>query len=1279
MTTKNMKVQLRRDTASNWTTKNPTLLAGEMGIETDTKKFKFGDGVKTWTQLDYASTDSSATAWGDITGTLANQTDLSAVLDRKLEKTNFIQGSNIILTKNGNDITIAATGEISGGVEWGNVTGTLDAQADLQKQLNEVNKTASGMLPIEETTEYRTYALESGGSNMASGWYSCNKLNPGENGGILTGIYSTVALADTSTEYIELAILEADFVNQTYTCVKFLKEKLDFHTGTTVMLNTPVWVGPNQYVAIKTTAATQAKFVTSGPSDVLRIVYYNTPEIGVTKPFAGGWVNMAISLGCIFEVTSAPILNALPEMKYITDLYKEDHKDDFINSSEVGIAKSSTSVLYIPQKYQAKHAGKVTKLRIPDNQYTSNINISLAVCSYNSTTGKFTRKTPTPLVVAITPSTSEIVLDPALEVEAGDYIGMAGAIAYVNPQNPYRNFISGGNWTSLGTEFDGSFNRGESPQGFNFDLEYTTYFDPQDVYDAVDAIDDKVDQTIEEVDERTIIKDSSYLGNVDLEPITTTWSIGAWAIGRADKATANGKITKVEFDTSVATDTVVLIGAFLPNNDATSSTLQRYIKTTLPANATTLELSTPLEIHAGECVGTNVGNNSLRKYKGSDGSGYYSGGESYSKDPQTIGQTVNFLSSWATAKINTRFTFVAETVVTDYAKENRELINSIIDNPESSSGITVADMNKVMLMGSSLTAAFYSPKGSAWTERVNDFVDVNLMNFGVSGSTSTQNMNALIANGATVEGISYRDIKPTYIMWDNSANGSETGTDALIKYRQMKEIVDSYGAKLLMGSEENWADGYNSYEHTQQAFANEVKVPYSPVGRLDQWAYPRDTAHSSVCPYPVRASGHASYRANACYFAHTEMLGALPINKNIKMFRVRPTYKAGSPTIADLIYDTNIQRLRYWTAISPGASTAGFLPGHIDNYDKADGSYDVPDTTNQGGSSDEVLKIVANKTVTFNKYALIEFILDKVNITKGTFTIKSTNTPTKVYVAKSTNTSQTYTDGYVRSSFVEVPFELNMKGYVEAVLPEDTTHAYQLYDKVKIVVYYSGGDFSLSDPGFSDYDGEKKTYDTEIKYHRRKFGTELLTDVNPSTWTMGGTSRSASLPAPIANYTLYNNTASHAELRAEGDAISYTETLSEGKYRKVAVRVVGQIWNKIATTRFNGTEYESSEYIANTKTDPLGLAAYTNSDYDYGTIRVSLGYMTTSGTPEFKSLISKDLLMLPGWYENYFEADLTPDDTKLTIKIEKKSFVDNSYTNDDKPIFIHHVSVQEIE
>ena len=47
------KFQQRNDTAANWTSANPTLLAGEMGYETDSGKFKFGDGTTAWTSLTY--------------------------------------------------------------------------------------------------------------------------------------------------------------------------------------------------------------------------------------------------------------------------------------------------------------------------------------------------------------------------------------------------------------------------------------------------------------------------------------------------------------------------------------------------------------------------------------------------------------------------------------------------------------------------------------------------------------------------------------------------------------------------------------------------------------------------------------------------------------------------------------------------------------------------------------------------------------------------------------------------------------------------------------------------------------------------------------------------------------------------------------------------------------------------------------------------------------------------------------------------------------------------
>ena len=58
----------RRDTASNWTSNNPTLLAGEWGIESDTKKFKIGDGTTAWQSLDYVPIpDTNRLLTGDLT------------------------------------------------------------------------------------------------------------------------------------------------------------------------------------------------------------------------------------------------------------------------------------------------------------------------------------------------------------------------------------------------------------------------------------------------------------------------------------------------------------------------------------------------------------------------------------------------------------------------------------------------------------------------------------------------------------------------------------------------------------------------------------------------------------------------------------------------------------------------------------------------------------------------------------------------------------------------------------------------------------------------------------------------------------------------------------------------------------------------------------------------------------------------------------------------------------------------------------------------------------
>jgi hypothetical protein len=75
------QIQLRRGTAAQWTSANPTLAAGEQGWESDTNKVKIGNGSTAWNSLSYTATGTvtSITAGTGLSGGTITSTGTIAI------------------------------------------------------------------------------------------------------------------------------------------------------------------------------------------------------------------------------------------------------------------------------------------------------------------------------------------------------------------------------------------------------------------------------------------------------------------------------------------------------------------------------------------------------------------------------------------------------------------------------------------------------------------------------------------------------------------------------------------------------------------------------------------------------------------------------------------------------------------------------------------------------------------------------------------------------------------------------------------------------------------------------------------------------------------------------------------------------------------------------------------------------------------------------------------------------------------------------------------------
>lgn len=141
----NGNFQFRRGTASLWASSNPILLSGELGLETDTAKFKIGDGTSAWNSLPYGGIKgdtgiASQTIVGATTVINPNQnpsvTDADAGADADLRFS--LPRAREVVAQTTNTVSPSTAAS---------VTQTADAEGDVNLTFN-IPRGAKGWTPV---------------------------------------------------------------------------------------------------------------------------------------------------------------------------------------------------------------------------------------------------------------------------------------------------------------------------------------------------------------------------------------------------------------------------------------------------------------------------------------------------------------------------------------------------------------------------------------------------------------------------------------------------------------------------------------------------------------------------------------------------------------------------------------------------------------------------------------------------------------------------------------------------------------------------------------------------------------------------------------------------------------------------------------------------------------------------------------------------------------------------------------------------------------------------
>ena len=371
------KILLRNDTSAKWNSANPVLGKGEIGIETDTRLFKFGDGTTNWKNLKYADTEHAVLKEADPT-----TTDVSYSVGTKWVNTT-------------NKKTFLLLGINEGSADWQQIAlmkdlADLGAGDMLKSQFATNGKVGQGYVDkaiMADSATEATHAASADTATSATSAATANKLAAAQNI-TLTGDVTGTASFDGSAE----ASIAATLKNSGVTAGTYTKVTVDAKGIVTAATNVSADDMPSNIPVSKITGLGTAATVNTGTAkgNVPVIGTGNTLDVAVIPNITLSKVTDAGTAASKDTGTAAgnvPVLGAegkldeavLPALA-ITDTFTVENETAMLaldaQKGDVAV-RSDISKSFILKQTPASTAANWVELRTPAD----------AVLSVNGKTG----------------------------------------------------------------------------------------------------------------------------------------------------------------------------------------------------------------------------------------------------------------------------------------------------------------------------------------------------------------------------------------------------------------------------------------------------------------------------------------------------------------------------------------------------------------------------------------------------------------------------------------------------------------------------------------------------------------------------------------------------------------------------------------------------------------------------------------------------------------------------------------------------------------------------